>query len=109
MDVHVPGPVTRALLLKGIDVLTAQADESAEKHDPELLERATELRRVLVTQDREFLAIGVDWQRRGKPFGGIIFGDQMTLTIGKLVEDLTIAATAGSKEDFANRIQYLPI
>ena len=34
MDVHVPGAVTRALRLRGVDVLTAQEDGTDEWEDP---------------------------------------------------------------------------
>ncbi|MCC6392358.1 MAG: DUF5615 family PIN-like protein [Bryobacterales bacterium] len=51
MDVHVPGAVTMSLRMRGIDVLTAQEDGSATLDDSTLLKRATELGRILVTQD----------------------------------------------------------
>ena len=47
MDVHVPRAVTVALRLRGIDVLTAQEDGSAELEDGPLLRRATGLNRIL--------------------------------------------------------------
>ena len=51
MDVHVRRAVTAALRLRSIDVLTAQEDGSAELADDVLLKRATELGRVLVSQE----------------------------------------------------------
>jgi hypothetical protein len=48
MDVHIRRAVTSALRLRSIDVLTAQEDGAAEFNDDRLLERATELGRVLV-------------------------------------------------------------
>ena len=50
MDVHVPAAITRGLLLRGVDVLTAQIDGTTELPDPDLLDRATELGRVLFSQ-----------------------------------------------------------
>ena len=58
MDVHVPRAVTTALRLRGIDVLTAQEDASAELDDGPLLKRAAELGRILVTQDDDLLREG---------------------------------------------------
>jgi hypothetical protein len=43
MDVHVPASITRGLLLRGVDVLTAQLDGTTQLDDPRLLDRATEL------------------------------------------------------------------
>ena len=49
LDHHVPVAVSEGLRLRGVDVLTAYGDGSAELEDPPLLQRATELRRVLFT------------------------------------------------------------
>lgn len=40
LDVHVPAAITRGLLLRGVDVLTAQIDGTAELDDSDLLDRA---------------------------------------------------------------------
>ena len=42
MDVHVQYPVTSALLARGVDVLTAQWDDTTRLPDPELLHQATQ-------------------------------------------------------------------
>ncbi len=55
MDVHVPRAVTEGLRLREVDVLTAQEDDTAEIPDPQLLDRATVLGRVLVSQDKDLL------------------------------------------------------
>ena len=51
MEVHVPAAITRGLVLRGVDVLTAQLDNTTVLDDPDLLNRATEMRRVLFSQD----------------------------------------------------------
>ena len=56
MDQHVPKAITVQLRLRGIDVLTAYEDGSHELEDPGLLDRATELDRVLFSQDDDLLA-----------------------------------------------------
>ena len=58
MDVQVPAAITRALLLRGVDVLTAQFDGTTRLADPDLLDRAAELGRVLFSQDEDLLAEG---------------------------------------------------
>lgn len=55
MDVHVPRPVTRGLRRREVDVLTAQEDNTARWEDPDLLNRAGTLERVLVSQDEDLL------------------------------------------------------
>jgi len=109
MDVHVPAAVTRGLLLRNVDVLTAQLDGTTELEDSALLDRATELGRVLFSQDEDLLAEATKRQRSGKHFGGVIYAHQLGITIGRAINDLEVLAQAGSSEDFANRVEYLPL
>ena len=108
MDVHVPQAVTEQLRRRGVDVLTAIEDASAELRDDELLERARLLGRVLFTQDIRFKALAEDWQRQGRPFAGLIFGHQLGGTIGQFVKDLELIALASESEDWQNIVEYLP-
>ena len=109
MDVHVPAAITRGLLLRGVDVLTAQVDGTTELEDPDLLNRATELGRVLFSQDEDLLAEATKRQRSGQHFGGVIYAHQLGITVGRAINDLEVLAQAGSVEEFANRVEYLPI
>ena len=54
-------------------MLTAQIDGTAELDDPGLLDRATELGRVLFSQDEDLLAEATRRQRSGQSFGGVIY------------------------------------
>jgi predicted nuclease of predicted toxin-antitoxin system len=108
MDVHVHSAITRGLRTRGVDVLTAQEDSAAELDDPLLLDRATELRRVLVTQDRDFLGEGARRQRSGEPFAGILYAPQSTAAIGIYIRDLELIALASEPHELADRLLYLP-
>ena len=109
MDVHVHRAVTTALRLRSIDVLTAQEDGSAELADDVLFERATELGRVLVSQDEDLLREGARWLSEGKDFSGIIYAHQIRITIGQMVDDLEMIARATSQDEWWGRIEYLPL
>ena len=109
MDVHVRRAITVALLERGVDVLTAQADDRAEAADPDLLDRATALGRVLFSQDEDLLAEATRRQRGGVRFGGVIYGHQLYVTVGRCINDLEIIAKVGMPEDLANRVQFLPL
>ncbi|PWU12945.1 MAG: hypothetical protein C5B50_20370 [Verrucomicrobia bacterium] len=109
MDVHVPAAITHGLFLRGVDVLTAQADGTTRLEDPKLLDRATELGRVIFTEDEDLLAEAAKRQRSGEFFAGVIYVHQLALNIGNCVRDLEIIAKAGMPEDFANRVEYLPL
>lgn len=102
-------PSPGGLLLRGVDVMTAQLDGTIRLVDSDLLDRASELGRVLFSQDADLLAEATMRQRSGKSFGGVIYGHQLDITIGRAIQDLQILAEAGTPEDFENRIEYLPL
>jgi rRNA-processing protein FCF1 len=54
MDVHVHAAITEQLRRRGVDVITAQEDQSDRLPDDQLLERARILGRVLFTNDVRF-------------------------------------------------------
>jgi Domain of unknown function (DUF5615) len=109
MDVHLQRAVTMALRLRAIDVLTAQEDGSAEIDDAQLLERATQLGRVLVSQDEDVLREGAKRLSQYRGFSGIVYAHQLRITIGQMVDDLELIATATSPEEWWCRIEYLPL
>jgi predicted nuclease of predicted toxin-antitoxin system len=109
MDVHVPIAVTFGLRLRNVDVLTAQEDGTATVLDPELLDRATSLGRLLFTQDDDLLAEATRRQRAGEHFGGVLFVHQRDLTIGRCVEDLELIAKASTPEEWEDQVVYLPL
>ena len=109
MDVHVPASITRGLVLRAVDVLTAQLDGTAQLDDAALLDRATSLGRVLFSQDEDLLAEATKRQRNDQRFSGVIYAHQLSITIGMAVNDLEILAKLGTPEEFVNRVQYLPL
>jgi predicted nuclease of predicted toxin-antitoxin system len=108
-DVHVRQAVTRGARLRGISVLTAQEDGSREKSDPELLDRAMELGRVMFTQDEDFLIEAHRRQKDGRAFYGIVYAHQLNVTIGQCVDDLELIARIYDPDDIINRVEYLPL
>lgn len=108
MDVHLPRSVTDALRRRGVDVLTSHDDGTTQWEDGRLLARATELQRVLVTQDEDLLAIAHVLQAQGEPFGGVIYSHQLDASIGDLVRDLELIALCATPEDHQNKVVYIP-
>lgn len=109
MDVHLPSAITRGLLLRGVDVMTAQMDGTTRLPDPALLDRAAERGRVLFGQDEDLLTEATIRQRTGRSFAGVVYGHQLDITIGQCVADLEMLAQCGAPEDFANRVEFLPL
>jgi hypothetical protein len=109
MDQHVPGPITRGLRQRNIDVMTAHEDGAAEFDDDLLLERATQLGRVLFSQDRDLLVIANHWLETERHFAGLIYAHQLNITIGRAVRDLALVAQILEPEDLHNQIEFLPL
>ena len=99
MDVHVKAAITAGLRQRGIDVLTAQEDGTERWDDDRPLERATELRRVLFSQDDDLLTFARYKQSQGKIFSGLIYGHQLAATIGKYVIDLELVCKVLDADD----------
>jgi len=97
------------LQLRGVDVLRAQEDETAELEDPRLLDRAAELQRILVTQDEDFLQEAARRHRAGETFFGIVYAHQLYVTIGECVTDLEIIAKDSEPHEWIGRVEHLPL
>jgi hypothetical protein len=108
LDVHVDKAIHDQLRLRGLDVLRAQDDNAAELTDAELLQRTTELGRIIFTQDVRFKAMAESWQRQGKSFSGLLFGNQLGVTIGTYIKDLELIAKATDLAEWENIVQHLP-
>jgi hypothetical protein len=109
MDHHVPSAITRGLRRRGLDVLTAAEDGAATSEDETLLARATELGRILFSQDDDLLAVAARRLEEGREFAGLVYGHQLAVTIGKAVRDLEIVARVLDPAEIRNRIEFLPL
>jgi uncharacterized protein with PIN domain len=109
MDHHVPRAITLELRLRGVDVMTAYEDGASKFSDSKLLDRATELNRILFTQDDDLLVEATKRQREGIAFSGVIYAHQLRVSIGRCVHDLELIAKVGVPEDLFNRVEFLPI
>ncbi len=108
-DHHVPAAIADGLAAKGIDVLTAAADGRADWDDERILERATELQRLVFTQDADFLVIVHAWITQGQDFAGLVYGHQLRVTIGQAIRDLELVAAVMEPHEMRNRVEYLPL
>ena len=107
MDEHIHRAITLGLRLREIDVLTVQEDNRVGLADCLVLDRATELNRIVVSQDRDFLIEAQKRQVTGLDFTGVIYAHQLQVSIGECVRDLELIAKLGSPEEFKNRVQFL--
>ena len=109
MDVHVPRAVTIALRKRNVDILTAQEDGTHTWPDEELLDRATILKRLVVSQDEDFLIEAHRRQESGVTFATVIYGHQLMVTLSDLIRDLEILAQVAEEVDVVDQVIYLPL
>jgi len=107
MDVHVPLPITRGLRRRGVEVLTAQQDGTTRLSDPELLDRAATLGRLIFSQDEDLIAEAVRRQRSGERFATVVYAQQLDLSIGRCIADLEALTQAAQPEDAQDQVIFL--
>ncbi|MFB2937455.1 DUF5615 family PIN-like protein [Aerosakkonemataceae cyanobacterium BLCC-F154] len=85
MDENVARQITTGLRQRGVEVLTVQEDGLTSFPDPIVLDRATELQRLLFTQDQDFLAEAsrLDTPR---PISARILGSQTHHNLAELLQ-----------------------
>jgi predicted nuclease of predicted toxin-antitoxin system len=109
LDHNVRSAVAAGLRQRGVDVVTAFEDGSAELADESLLDRAKQLERVLFTHDDDFLAIANGWIAGKRPFAGIVYAHQCRLTVYQLIVELDMIAKVADLSDMQNRVEFLPL
>jgi uncharacterized protein with PIN domain len=103
IDQNFPGPVSRGLRRRGIDVLTAQDAGRCGQPDPDQLSFATSVGRVVVTYDTDFLEL----HRSGVPHAGIAWCPERKHTIGALIQSLILIHGAMDADAMRNHVEYL--
>ena len=108
-DHHVPSAIAEGLVKRGIGVVTTNEDNTTEWEDEAILQRATDLGRLVFTQDIDFLAIAHRWAAEGREFAGVVYAHQLGITVGQAVNELQLIAHCVAPEEMRNRVEYLPL
>lgn len=108
MDEHVPGAITFGLRQRGVDVLTVQDDRRQGGPDSDLIDRATELNRVVVTIDRDFFLLTSVRQASARPFTGVVLALE-TLSYRERIDDLEMIAKCSEPDEWADKLTVLPL
>ncbi len=108
MDENVHGAITRGLRQRGVDLLTAQEDGRSNTPDPQVMDRAHELGRLLFTHDPDMLAEANRRLEEGILSGGVVFAHQLA-AIGICVRDLELIAGAAEPEEYVGKVEFLPL
>jgi predicted nuclease of predicted toxin-antitoxin system len=108
-DHHVNSATVEGLRRRGIDVLTAFEDGFERRSDADILARATELGRLVFTQDVDFIALTDEWLTAGKSFSGVVFAHQLKVTIGQAIRDLELVCRVLTSTEVASQLIRLPL
>lgn len=103
LDENLTPKIAAQLRAKGIDVVTVLELDLTGDTDENHLVRATQMGRVLVTADVDFLRLAAD----GMEHAGIVFGVQEDNTIGDWVKALELVCFVYTAEDMRNHVEYL--
>jgi Domain of unknown function (DUF5615) len=108
MDEQVPGPVTKGLRDRNVDVLTAQEDGREGAKDANVLNRSVELGRILVTFDKDFFALTASQQHVQADFPGIVMIPKR-LSYRECIDDLELMAKCSDPSEWSGKLTRLPI
>ena len=109
MDHNVARAITEGVRSHGVDVVTAETDSATRLSDPDLLERATELGRVLFSRDADLCREACRRQSEGIFFAGVIYAHQLRVPIGKCIHELVLVAQAMEHDEMQRALCYLPL
>jgi uncharacterized protein with PIN domain len=101
-DEHVDRAIARALRKRGVDILTAQEAGMLGAPDEDHLRLAASQRRVILTQDADFLRM----HKSGVSHMGIIYAHQST-TMGKFIQGVLLIFQVMTEEEMEGHVEYL--
>lgn len=105
LDENMSPEIAVQLVNGGIDAITVRDLELLGDSDPNHLSLATEMGRVLCTQDQDFLRLSAE----GIEHAGIAFGEQYGATLGGWVKALRKLHTRKTADDMQNHIEFLSV
>lgn len=108
-DENTPVQVADGLRARGVDVITVEEDGLRSADDSVVLDRASQLRRILFTCDEDFLREVAVRLASGTPFATVVYVHQLDLSIGNCVTDLEFICKAAGPSDLTNQLFYLPL
>jgi hypothetical protein len=106
-DVHVVFAIVQALRRRGMDLVTAQDRGREEADDAELLAESLADRRVMLTNDTDFLVLAARYAAQGETFAPIYFWPQQSRSIGEMVRRILREASVEDYPSACSRVHFL--
>lgn len=102
--------LVQALVVRGVDVVTALGAEMIARADEEHLNWATEQGRVLYSFNlADFYQLHTDFLAQEKSHAGIVLAQQQRYSVGEQMRRLLRLIATLSAEDMMNRVEFLSI
>lgn len=105
-DEHVVFAVVEALRRRGMDVVTVHDRRKEATDDDELLAEALREKRVMLTNDQDFLVLAAHCIARNETFAPIFFWPQQRRRVGEVVRSVIREATH-EYDELCSRVHYL--
>lgn len=102
-DVHIPRAVAMGLRRRGIDVVRAQEVGLADVTDEAHLAFALRERRVMVSQDADFIVL----VEQGHSNCGLAYCEQGSRSIGEMISALVLIYEILSPDEMRGHIEYM--
>ena len=103
LDENCDPRIAAGLALHGVAVTTTPQAGLLQASDAEQLGYAVAERRVIVTQDTDFLRIAA----AGQEHAGIVFYPDQGRSIGQVIRDLLLIWEVYEPEEMRNRVEFL--
>jgi predicted nuclease of predicted toxin-antitoxin system len=102
LDEHVDPAVATALVRRGIDVTTTVQAGLLGATDERHLAYALGERRVVLTQDDDFLRLAAS----GVPHAEVVYCKQGTRTLGEIIEYLELMDACMSQDEMIDHVEF---
>lgn len=103
LDENISQAITNGLRRRGIDVTTTPEESLIGKSDEEQLAFAVSQKRVIFTQDTDFLRL----HQQSVSHYGIVYCQQRSKSIGEIVQGLVLIWQVLDVDEMMNHLEYL--
>jgi predicted nuclease of predicted toxin-antitoxin system len=99
--------VAKALLIKGLDIVTVTSLGRKGLSDEDQLQFALQQNRVLYTTDKHFLQLAADYQAKDKMFGGIVYHASGSRSKRRIIDAIELMDGVYSSDEMMNRVEFI--
>lgn len=103
LDEHMPRALARELRHRGVDVTTTPEAGLTQADDVDQLAYAQRQRRVIVTDDTDFLRLAA----HTPDHAGVAYCDRTSLTLGQIIQGLLLIHDVLTADEMAGHVEYL--